>query len=371
MRQSKRLTYVSPEPERQGHASYTHVHEIIKGLKELGWIINLYCPRYRDNKALPGMFTRLFSILRTMFSAIISGHPDVYYMRWHFAAFPVALYAKIMRIPVAIEVNGPVDDLFIAWPMTRHFKWFFRWLMEQQLHWAKLIIAVTDGLNELCRNITDDTKSIVTIPNGANTDQFTPKAKEIENSYTKNLPEKFMIFFGTMAPWQGIGTVLKAIEDPAWPVDIHVVFAGDGAERKSVEASCVKLPHAHYLGRIPYAELPTITARAIGSFVCTENIEGRASTGLAPLKLFESMASGIAIIATDLPFQADVIKQGECGYLISPGNSTQLAQTTALIAADSAIQAEMGTNARFFVLEHHSWKIRALETHKALLPFIH
>ena len=31
-----KLTYVSLEPERQGHASYTHVHEIINGLVDFG-----------------------------------------------------------------------------------------------------------------------------------------------------------------------------------------------------------------------------------------------------------------------------------------------------------------------------------------------
>ncbi len=48
MTRDKILSYVSPEPEREGHASYTHVHEIIDNLKRQGWQVDLFCPRYRE-----------------------------------------------------------------------------------------------------------------------------------------------------------------------------------------------------------------------------------------------------------------------------------------------------------------------------------
>ncbi|HEY9164193.1 MAG TPA: glycosyltransferase family 4 protein [Magnetovibrio sp.] len=369
MTRSLLLSYVSPEPERQGHASYTHVHEIINGLRRQGWQVDLFCPRY-DEGALPGALTRLLGIGRAMLRAVSSPRTRIYYMRWHFAAFPVALYAKLLGIPTVIEVNGPVDDLFIAWPVTRRFRGLFVGLMESQLRWASAIVAVTDGLASMCRTMTDTDKAIVTIPNGANTDQFSPDAAEKDNAYTAELPQRFMVFFGTMAPWQGIRTVLAALDDPAWPADVHAVFAGDGMERPAVEAAAARLSYAHYLGRVPYDVLPTVTARALGSFVCTENLEGRGATGLAPLKLFESLASGVPVIATEMPFQAAIVKDGACGYVVPAGDAAELARTVAKLAADQTGALEMGKNARAVAVRDHSWAARARDTHDILVQLL-
>ena len=365
MTKSLLLSYVSPEPERQGHASYTHVHEIINGLRTQGWQVDLFCPHY-DEGALPGAVTRLMGIGRAMLRAIAAPRTRIYYMRWHFAAFPVALYAKLLGIPTVIEVNGPVDDLFIAWPVTRRFRSLFTGLMVTQLRWSRAVVAVTDGLAEMCHGFTDADKAIVTIPNGANTNLFTPDAAEKENDITAALPDRFMVFYGTMAPWQGIATVLAALEDPSWPEGVHAVFAGDGAERPAVEAAAARLPYAHYLGRLPYDVLPTVTARALGSFVCTENLEGRGATGLAPLKLFESLSSGLPVIVTDMPFQAEIVTNGACGYVVPAGDAPNLARTVAKLAGDASAARTMGKNARASAVRDHSWAARARDTHDIL-----
>ncbi|NVJ91200.1 MAG: glycosyltransferase family 4 protein [Methylocystaceae bacterium] len=361
-----KLIYFSPEPERQGHASYTHVHEIINNLRKQGWDIDLYCPRY-DEKVLPGALSRLKTIGQTLLRAMGGGKPDAYYMRWHFAAWPLALWAKVRGIPNVIEINGPVDDLFIAWPITRKLKGFFRWLMESQLRWAAALIPVTDGLAGMTKNLVSPDKLIVVIPNGANTDQFCPEAAQKNNDYTADLPEKYCIFFGTMAAWQGIRTVLAAVQGETWPDDLPIYLAGDGAERAYVEEVAARLPEkVKYLGRIPYDVLPSLVARAQTSFICTENLEGRGSTGLAPLKLFESLACGLPVIATNMPFQSDVVRQGQCGYIVPAGDAKELAKAVVTLMASKDEAIEMGKRARAVAVEEHSWYARAKDTHDVL-----
>ncbi len=361
-----RLIYLSPEPERQGHASYTHVHEIINNLRKLGWQVDPYCPRY-DEKALPGAITRLKEIGKTLWRAMCAGRPDAYYMRWHFAAWPLAFWAKIRSVPLVIEVNGPVDDLFIAWPITRKAKGLFRWLMESQLRWAAALVPVTNGLADVCAKVVGSQKKMAVIPNGANTDQFCPEAAAQENDYTRQLPENYAIFFGTMAAWQGIRTVLAATQEKEWPSDLHLCLAGDGAERSHVEDMAKAHPERiTYLGRIPYDTLPSLVARAKTSFICTENLEGRGSSGLAPLKLFESLACGLAVIATDMPFQSDVVRNGQCGYIVAAGKPGDLAKRVANLMAADEERSRMGQRARDVALKEHSWYARAKDTHDLL-----
>jgi len=361
-----KLIYLSPEPERQGHASYTHVHEIINNLKKLGWTIDLHCPRY-DEKALPGALSRLKEICKTLLRAMRAGKPDAYYMRWHFAAWPLSFWAKLRSVPVILEINGPVDDLFIAWPITRKLKGFFRWLMESQLRWSGALVAVTSGLGQVCEDVVGKDKTIVVIPNGANTDQFCPGAADQDNEYTKDLPDKFCVFFGTMAAWQGIRTVLAAVENEAWPQNFPLYLAGDGIERPHVEEIAKRLPdQVKYLGRIPYQHLPSLVARAKTSFICTENLEGRGATGLAPLKLFESLACGVAVIATDMPFQSDVVRNGQCGYIVPAGNPVELAKAVSRLVSSDAERGEMCKRARDVAVNEHSWFARAKDTDAVL-----
>ncbi len=361
MKTPKTLTYVSAEPEREGHASFTHVHEIIKGLKSAGWQVDLFSPCYDDAK-LPSVFSRFMGISQMNLRVLLSKRPKVYYMRWHFAVFPVALFAKILGIPTVIEVNGQVIDLYIAWPITRRFGSLFRWLMEVQLRWAAGIIAVAQGLADMSRGIVGEDTIIAVVPNGADVEHFTPNAAKTLNATTQALPEKFMVFFGTLAPWQGTNVILAAVEEDAWPKGIDVVFAGDGVERPVIEAAANRLDHVHYLGRVPYDELPSVVARALGSIVCSENLGGRVDTGASPLKLYESMACATAIISANLPFQAEVVKNSACGYVIESGDPQGLASAVSKLVNDPDQLDEMSQNARDAAVRDHSWKVRAIET---------
>jgi len=360
-----RLTYFSPEPNRQGHASYTHVQEIVRNLAILGWQVGLFCPEYTQ-KRLPGAVARAIGIASTLMRVIFRRRPDVYYMRWHFAAWPLACWAKIVGVPTVVEVNGPIDDLFIAWPYTRRFRAFFSWLMKSQLNWSDAVVAVTPGLVSLSKKICGEEKFVSLIPNGANTDVFSPEAAKEVNGLTEILPRRFLIFFGTMARWQGIRTILEAIEEPAWPAGMHVVFAGDGEDREFVEMAVERLDHVHYYGRVPYQTLATIVARATGALVCPENLEGRAVTGLAPLKLFESLSSGVPVIATDQPFQAELIREENCGIVIEPGQPEVLANAVSKLVESEDQRLKWSENARRVVVQSHSWLARAKDTDSVL-----
>lgn len=364
-----RLVYFSPEPDREGHASFTHVHEIINNLREIGWNVNYFSPYY-ETANLPSPLQRLSRITHSLVRAMACRRPNTVYMRWHFASFPLSLWARIRNIPVVIEVNGPVNDLFIAWPSTRKFERIFTWLMKIQLRWAAGIVAVTDGLADLCRDMTDCDKIIEVIPNGANTEHFHPDAANKPHNLD-DLPNSFCLFFGTMAPWQGIDDLLAAVASTDWPSDFPLLIAGDGERRLQAEAAAAKYPSKlRYLGRLPYNELPKLVARSQCTFVCTQNLDGRANSGMAPLKLFESLACATPVIATRMPFQEDIVRDSQAGFLVDEGHPSQIVSAVTQLARDKVKTVEMGIKGRKFVYMHHSWRARAEKTHQLLLRIL-
>ena len=75
-------------------------------------------------------------------------------------------------------------------------------------------------------------------------------------------------------------------------------------------------------------------------FVLPSRYEGR------PNVVLEAQASGLAVVASDIPGCRDLIEPGETGLLTPPGNSAALAEVFAALAADASLRARLGDNAR-------------------------
>jgi len=357
----KRIAYLSLQATREGQASYAHVHEIIKGLQKLGWMVDLYEPRYASQEREPSLFQRVLEFIRVQLSLWMNGSPDVIYARWHFANWPTAMLARMKGVPIIQEINGPYEDLFIAWPWTRKFPRLFKWLMRIQLLWADAVIAVTPQLVKWAEN--QGGKNVFLIPNGANTELFHPNAR-LDGRL--DLPKNYVVFFGALAPWQGISYILEAIKDTAWPSDVSLVIIGDGLERSKVEEAARDDRRIHYLGRQPYITMPGIVAKSIAGLSPQTNENGRASTGLFPLKVFETLASGVPVIVTNHPGMADLVRENGCGVIVPERDPEALAKAVRFLYENPVERERMGKIGRALVVKHHSWQSRALETAKVI-----
>lgn len=363
----RRLAYLSLQATREGQASYAHVHEIIKGLKRRGWIIELFEPSYARSQIKVHPLKRLmefFLVQIRLWRQVRKEKVDALYIRWHFASFLTALWARRRRLPVIQEVNGPYEDLFIAWPWTRRFAKFFIWLMRTQLYIAETVITVTPQLATWVQKETNHNRVYV-IPNGADTTLFHPGAK-IKPELLQSIKKPYVIFFGALAPWQGIETMLKALRDPAWPECLYLIIVGDGVDKKLVENASLHTERLIYMGSQPYAYMPGLIANSIAGLSPKNNKGQRADTGLFPLKLFETLACGVPVIVTDFPGMADFVRENSCGLVVPPDEPEALAKAVRYIYEHPQIGAEMGKRGRVIVEKQHSWDVRASETDKVL-----
>ncbi|HCD08785.1 MAG TPA: glycosyltransferase WbuB [Thermoanaerobacter sp.] len=367
----RRLAYLCLQATREGQASYAHVHEIIKGLKRRGWVVNLFEPSYAKVYKIINPLKRLQEFLRVqlrLWFHIRREKIDILYIRWHFASFFTVLWARRRRLPVIQEVNGPYEDLFIAWPWTRHFTKFFIWLMRTQLHMAEAVITVTPQLASWVQKETNHDRVYV-IPNGADTTLFYPGAM-IKPGLLQHIKKPYVIFFGAFAPWQGIETMLKALRDPTWPETVYLVIVGDGVGRKLVENASVHTERLIYIGPQPYAYMPGLIANSIAG-LCPKNNKGqRSDTGLFPLKLFETLSCGVPVIVTDFPGMADFVRENSCGLVIPPDKPEALAEAVRYIFENPQIGVEMGMRGRSVIEKKHSWDARASVTDKILSMLI-
>jgi glycosyltransferase involved in cell wall biosynthesis len=352
-----RMAHFALDVPHKGQASYVHIREIIENLRRLGWQVDAFAPapaaigspRPAGWRAI--IYTAL--ILRTMFCL---PRYQVIYVRAHPFAWPVTFAARLLRRVVVQEVNGIDLDVVIEHPWLNPLRGVVQWLYRSQYRASDLLFPVTERLGDWLRGIAGHTR-VKVVQNGANPDFFKPVERKCD---------PFVVFVGGLTAWHGIDLMIDTLRHPRWPKNVELVLIGDGNRAHLVgEAAKSGLP-VRWLGYRPHEEVPRLMAGAIAGLIPITNPRGRSSTGTAPLKLFETLACGIPAIVTDLPGQADIVREADCGIVVPCDDPGALADAVALLSADPATRQRMGQRGTELVRTRHTWAARAADIDRAL-----
>jgi glycosyltransferase involved in cell wall biosynthesis len=352
-----RVAYFALDVPHKGQASYIHISEIINNLRRLGWRVDLFAPEPasdgRSRRPVERVVIYSLVILRTLLQL---HRFDALYVRAHPLAWPVTFWARALRRPIAQEINGVELDVIVSHPWLTPMRGLVRWLYRSQYRVSDRLFPVTKELAQwLAQDLPPDRINV--IANGANTDLFRPIKRD---------REPFVVFFGGLTGWHGIDLMLNAIRDPRWPAGVELVIIGAGAQESAVrEAVDAGLP-VRWLGYRPHEQIPELIAGAIAGLSPITNPRGRSSTGVSPLKLYETLACGIPVIATDLPGQTEVVRACDCGLIIPCDDAPGLAKAVAQLAADPDASREMGRRGAEYIRAQHSWAARAAEIDRIL-----
>jgi glycosyltransferase involved in cell wall biosynthesis len=78
-----------------------------------------------------------------------------------------------------------------------------------------------------------------------------------------------------------------------------------------------------------------------------------------PIKMFEYMAAGIPVIASDFPLWRSIIDKYKCGICVDPQNVEKISETIKYLLSNDAIASEMGKNGQKAANEFYSWTTEA------------
>ena len=236
------------------------------------------------------------------------------------------------------------------------------------------VITVTRHLADALIDMGVDADRVLVAPDGVRAARFAEMPAQSEAREALGLPRDAFIvgYMGrlhTLHMSKGVDDLIRAIAAlPERP--LHLLLVGGPEEMVAAyrrQWRDLGLPDAHFhaLGQIPAAEVP----RALAAFDVaamphpwTEYF----AYYLSPLKLFEYMASGRAILATALPSTQEVLRDGETGLLVPPSNPDALAAALARLHDDPDLRARLADNARRLVFAQYTWEARA----RAILDFV-
>jgi glycosyltransferase involved in cell wall biosynthesis len=198
-----------------------------------------------------------------------------------------------------------------------------------------------------------DAQKIRVIPNGA----------DVEPMCTAGVsPSRHLIYFGSPQSWQGIDTLFRAFARLADFPDLRLVLCASTESRawKPYEKLAEKLGIAERLvwrWALDTEELARWRRGAIVSVAPLTDCARNAEQGCAPLKILESMASGVPVVASDLPPVRELIAHGENGWLVHPDRPAELARALRILLDNPALARRLGERARRTVQERFTWEM--------------
>jgi glycosyltransferase involved in cell wall biosynthesis len=199
--------------------------------------------------------------------------------------------------------------------------------------------------------------------NGVDTERYRPDVdgRPVRRQY--GLDDSIVVgFIGTFGPWHGAEVLARAFtallkRDPA--MSARLLMVGDGANAAEVR----RILHeggagdrASLTGIVPQEEGPAYLA-ACDVLVSphVSNPDGTPFFG-SPTKLFEYMAMGKAIVASDLDQIGEVLAHDRDAWLVPPGDVSRLADGIERLVRDADLRARLGANARRKALADHTWR---------------
>lgn len=227
---------------------------------------------------------------------------------------------------------------------------------------ASRLVVLTSYLKEELVKRGFRRADILVAPDGINLEEFPLSAKQEEARRTLGLPlnKKIVMFIGLFDAWKGYETLLEASR--SFPPDTKLVMIG-GKERQIKELQS-KYPGVIFTGFLPYKSLPQ-NQRAADVLVVPNSAKYEISKyHTSPLKLFAHMASGVPIVASDLPSLREVLNEGNAVF-VEPDNSAALAAGISKVLNDKLLSMKISQRALEDV-KKYAWQNRA----RLILEFI-
>jgi glycosyltransferase involved in cell wall biosynthesis len=131
-------------------------------------------------------------------------------------------------------------------------------------------------------------------------------------------------------------------------VAARLCLVGDGPDRDHVERRAHELGVMRETLFLGYQEDVAPYYAAFDAFVLPSGNEG------TPVTTIEALAAGRPVVATRVGGVPDVVRDGEDGFLVDPGDIEELAERLAMLAGDAGLRQRMGASGREHVLPRYA-----------------
>ncbi len=320
--------------------------------------------RFWDFAELPSVHYN--EVLEETVPGIVGGRKVSFvYQRYSLDNYAGYLLSRRMSVPFVLEYNGSEIWLNRNWGKPLLHEGLAAKIETLDLRAADLVVVVSRAMKDELSGRGIDPAKVLVNPNGVDTEVYSPAVDGSGVRARHNLAGKTVVgFIGTFGRWHGAevlaeawGRLLK--EDPDLRRGAALLMVGDGLTMPLVKEALAGYGAGDasvLTGLVPQAEGPAHLAAAdilVASHV--PNADGTPFFG-SPTKLFEYMAMGRGIVASDLDQIGEVLRDGETALLVRPGDPDALARGIRRLIDDEALRRRLGDAARRKAVAGHTWE---------------
>lgn len=349
------------------------IWDLATNLSKLGHDVVLFLPKYHFDidgslvkvveipflnlpflRSLSFNFFLTFFLMRFFFKT----HPDIVYVRRMGSLIP-GIYARLVKTVFFYEVNDdPYRRVYqegsaVAFQIR---KFVSEWQDKINLKLCQRVFVITKEISEKIQRLNPclEVDKLIVMPSGANVDIFKPmSSQECRFRLNIDIEKKYVGFAGTFLNHQGVDVLIDAASLilRKEPLSLFAII-GEGpmkdvwireVKRKGLFNSFL------FPGQIDYEMMPIW----IGAMdICVAPF--LESSGLrSPVKIFDYMACGRAVVASRIDGTTDVFAGSEAIRLVPPGNVEILADAIGDLLSDKKMADKMGGKGRALVVEKY------------------
>ena len=224
-----------------------------------------------------------------------------------------------------------------------------RMLEEKIYNGVNGVVAITAHLAGMIQENFALSKPLAVVPDGTNLFPLSPL-----NSQT---PAR-VVYAGQLYDWKGVDCLVEAMAEV--PGARLVILGGGAGGREELQRKCRSLgveDRVDFLGQVPHREVEKYLREA-DVFALPSATRPISCYWTSPLKLFEYMATGRPVVASDLPSLREILRHEENALLVEPGNPRAMAAAINRILTDRGLAQRLAGQALADVREY-TWDKRA------------
>lgn len=297
-----------------------------------------------------GRLARMRNTTKRLFDAALARDADVYHLHDP-ELIPAGIKLKRLGKTVIFDAHEDLPEQIRNKPYMGPLARIV--LSRLFARYQQLTCSRFDALVGATPLITDKLAKInsvcVNVNNFPDLDEFT-----VADNWSARFPE--VIYLGGIAKIRGIVEIVLAIGETS---DVTLNLAGTFSEpdtRAEVE-SYPAWSRVNELGFLDREQVNALLARSMAGLVTLHPISNYIDA--LPVKMYEYMAAGIPVIASNFPLLRDIVEGSDCGLCVDPMNVSAIAGAIQFLVDNPRRAEEMGANGRQAVEQRFNWSNEA------------
>jgi glycosyltransferase involved in cell wall biosynthesis len=282
---------------------------------------------------------------------------EAVYERYSLWSYAGVCFAREARIPLLLEVNAPLREEQRRYRSLDNAAAAAS-LESYVLRMADYVLVPSAALRAYVVERGVRPGAVRVVPNAAEPALFRRGA-------TVRAPRRrggeFVVgFLGTLKPWHGVEDLVRAFHRLRRRCSVYrLLIAGDGPLRPALERELrrYRLSDAvTFSGEIDHDQVPLLLARM---HVAVAPYPRLAGFYFSPLKLFEYMAAGLPVVASDIGQIGEILVHRKTALLHRPGAIAEMVAHIEELRRHPALAARLAREARRLVRNRFTWRRNA------------